>query len=414
MKFIADFHLHSKYSRATSKDFDLEKISQWAKIKGIKVIGTGDFTHPFWFQNLKAKLEPANPGLFKLKEEDNGTLFTLTSEISCIYTKKNKVRKIHVVVFAPSLEAVEEINKRLGALGNLKSDGRPILGIDVKELLKTILAVSSDCFFVPAHCLTPWFSIFGSKSGFDSVEECFEELSPHIFALESGLSADPAMLWRIPDGRRLCIISNSDAHSPEKLGREANVFDTNLDYFSFIQAIKTKDPAKLLYTVEFYPEEGKYHYDGHRLCQVCLSPEESEKYNELCPVCGRPLTIGVANRSVKISDQEQGFVPEKAIPFKKLVPLKEIIAEGLGKGVSSLAVKKEYDKLIKAFGSEFNVLLDASIEEIGRVSSLIGEGVKRVREGRLSISPGFDGEFGKVNIFSSPENKSKISQQTLF
>ena len=203
-------------------------------------------------------------------------------------------------------------------------------------------------------------------------------MSPHIFALESGLSADPAMLWRIPDGRRLCIISNSDAHSPEKLGREANVFDTNLDYFSFIQAIKTKDPAKLLYTIEFY-------YDGHRLCQVCLSPEESEKYNELCPVCGRPLTIGVANRSVKISDQEQGFVPEKAIPFKKLVPLKEIIAEGLGKGVSSLAVKKEYDKLIKAFGSEFNVLLDTSIEEIGRVSSLIGEGVKRVREGRLSI-----------------------------
>jgi len=415
MKFISDFHLHSKYSRATSRDFDLEKISQWARIKGIKVIGSGDFTHPLWFQGLKEKLEPAGPGLFKLKREDNGILFVLTSEISCIYTKKNKVRKIHVLILAPSLEAVAEINKRLGALGNLKSDGRPILGIDVKELLKIVLAVSSDCLFVPAHCLTPWFSIFGSKSGFDSVEECFEELSPCIFALESGLSADPAMLWRIPDGRKLCIISNSDAHSAEKLGREANVFDTDLDYFSIVQAIKLKDPAKFLYTIEFYPEEGKYHYDGHRLCQVCLSPEEAERYNELCPVCGRPLTIGVANRSVKISDKEQGFTLEKAIPFKKMVPLKEIIAESLDKGISSLAVKKEYDKLIKTFDSEFNVLLDASIEEIGRASSqLIGEGVKKVREGKLSISPGFDGEFGKVSIFSSQKERTKTAQKLLF
>lgn len=414
MKFIADFHIHSKYSRATSRDFDLEKISQWAKIKGIKVIGTGDFTHHFWFKGLKEKLEPAGPGLFKLKEEDNGTLFILTSEISCIYTKKNKVRKIHALILAPSLEAVEEINKILGGLGNLKSDGRPILGLDVKELLKVVLAVSPDCLFVPAHCLTPWFSIFGSKSGFDSVEECFEELSPCIFALETGLSADPAMLWRIPDGRQLCLLSNSDAHSPEKIGREANVFDTGLDYFSLLQAIKTKDASRFLYTIEFYPEEGKYHYDGHRLCQVCLSPEESKKYNELCPVCGRPLTIGVANRSVKISDKEENFVPEQAIPFKKLVPLKEIIAESLGKGVASLAVKKEYDKLINAFGSEFNVLLDVPTEEIKRVSSVIGEGVKRVREGRLSIKPGFDGEFGKVSIFSSLENKTKVAQSTLF
>ncbi|MDD3170476.1 MAG: endonuclease Q family protein, partial [Candidatus Pacebacteria bacterium] len=268
MKFIADFHLHSKYSRATSKDFDLDKISKWAEIKGIKVIGTGDFTHPLWFNELKEKLEPAAPGLFKLKKDDPSVFFILTSEISCIYTKKNKVRKIHVVIFAPSLEVVEEINKRLGAVGNLKSDGRPILGLDAKELLRIIIDVSPDCLFVPAHCLTPWFSIFGSKSGFDSVEECFEELTPHIYALESGLSADPDMIRMIPDGRRLCIISNSDAHSPEKIGREANVFDTDIDYYSIIDSIKTKDPKRFLYTVEFYPEEGKYHYDGHRACKV--------------------------------------------------------------------------------------------------------------------------------------------------
>jgi uncharacterized protein (TIGR00375 family) len=415
MKFIADFHIHSKYSRATSKDFDLENIAKWAKIKGIKVVGTGDFTHPVWFNELKEKLEPAAPGLFKLKKDDNGTLFVLTSEISCIYAKNNKVRKIHVVIFAPSLEIVAEINKRLGAIGNLKSDGRPILGLDAKELLRIVIDVSSECLFVPAHCLTPWFSIFGSKSGFDSVEECFEELSPHIFALESGLSADPDMIRRIPDGRRLCIISNSDAHSAEKMGREANVFDVNIDYPSIVGAIKAKDPSRFLYTVEFYPEEGKYHYDGHRICKVCLSPEESMKYNEICPVCGRSLTIGVANRVAKISDKEESFVLKEAIPFKKLVPLKEIISECLGVGVISQAVKKEYDKLINVFDSEFNILLDASIEEIEKASDkLTAEAIKRVREGDLSISPGFDGEFGKVSIFSQKQDRAKISQKVLF
>lgn len=412
MKFVADFHLHSKYSRATSRDFDLDKISKWAEIKGIKVIGTGDFTHPLWFNELKEKLEPAAPGLFKLKKDDHGVFFILTSEISCIYAKKNKVRKIHVVIFAPGFEVVEEINRRLGAIGNLKSDGRPILGLDAKELLRIIIDVSPDCFFVPAHCLTPWFSIFGSKSGFDSVEECFEELTPHIYALESGLSADPDMVRRIPDGRRLCIISNSDAHSPEKIGREANVFDADIDYYSIIDSIKTKDPKRFLYTVEFYPEEGKYHYDGHRACKVCLSPEESEKYNEICPVCGRPLTIGVANRVSKISDRKD---VKNGIPFKKLVPLKEIISECLGVGVLSKAVKKEYDKLINAFSSEFNVLLDVSIKDIEKASDkLMAEAVKRVREGNLSISPGFDGEFGKVSIFSQKEERAKISQKVLF
>ena len=413
MKFIADFHLHSKYSRATSKDFDLEKISQWAKIKGIKVIGTGDFTHPLWFQNLKAKLEPANPGLFKLKEEDNGTLFTLTSEISCIYTKKNKVRKIHVVVFAPSLEAVEEINKRLGALGNLKSDGRPILGIDVKELLKVVLAVSSDCLFVPAHCLTPWFSIFGSKSGFDSIEECFEDYTKYIYAIESGLSADPAMIWRIPDGRRVAILSNSDAHSVEKIGREANVFDTNLDYYSILKAIKEKNPKEFLNTIEFYPQEGKYYNDGDRICNISLDPKESFEYGELCPVCGKKLIIGVLNRVQKLADRNVGFVPEKAIPFKNIIPLKEIIAEAFGVGVVSKKVKAEYEKIIEHF-SEFDVLLETSIEDIKKIADpQVAEGIFRSRKGEVNIQPGFDGVFGKVKIFSDVEKKQAIRQRKL-
>jgi uncharacterized protein (TIGR00375 family) len=408
MKFIADFHIHSKYSRATSKSTDLENIAHYAKIKGVQVIGTGDFTHYLWIKEIKEKLDSCGKGIFCIKGQPE-LKFVLTTEISCIYTKNNRTRKIHVVVFAPSIEVVEEINARLGNIGNIRSDGRPILGIDVKELLKIIMDVSPDCFFVPAHCLTPWFSIFGSKSGFDSVEECFEEQSKHIYALESGLSADPSMIWKIPDGRKLAIISNSDAHSGEKIGREANVFDTDQDYYSIINAIKSKDPSKFLYTLEFYPEEGKYHYDGHRLCHVSLSPEESRRYNEICPVCGKPLVIGVLNRVEKLND---GIVFNNGIPFKKLVPLKEIISECLGVGVSSKAVKKEYDKLISLFNSEFNILLDVQLDNIE--DKLIREGIKRVRSGKLNIAPGFDGEFGKVSIFSKKEDAKKIAQKILF
>ncbi|MDD3292539.1 MAG: endonuclease Q family protein [Candidatus Pacebacteria bacterium] len=408
MKFIADFHIHSKYSRATSKNTNLENIAYWAKIKGVDVIGTGDFTHYLWIKEIKEKLEPCGTGLFCFKG-DPSLKFILTSEISCIYTKNNKVRKIHVVVFAPSIEIVEEINKRLGNIGNIRSDGRPILGIDVKELLKIIMDVSSDCFFVPAHCLTPWFSIFGSKSGFDSVEECFEEQSKHIYALESGLSADPSMILKIPDGRRLTIISNSDAHSGEKIGREANVFDTDLNYSSIINAIKSKDPKQFLYTIEFYPEEGKYHYDGHRACGISLNPEESKKYNELCPVCGKPLTIGVLNRVERLNN---GINSKEIIPFKKIVPLKEIISECLGIGVTSKAVKKEYDKLINSFKSEFNILLNISLDEVDDKN--IKEAIRRVRSGELNIAPGYDGEFGKVSIFSEKQNPRKISQKLLF
>ena len=284
MKFIADFHIHSKYSRATSKDMDLENLQKWAKIKGIKVLGTGDFTHPGWFKNLKSELEPAETGLyrFKLKTPKDETRFILTAEISCIYNKNNRTRKIHLIIFSPSFEICEKINARLGWVGNLKADGRPILGMDAKELLKISLDSSKNCLVVPAHAWTPWFSIFGSKSGFDSIEECFDEYSRYIFAIETGLSSDPAMNWRLSILDKITLISNSDSHSPAKIGREANIFDTEISYPAITEAIKTKDPQKFLSTIEFFPEEGKYHYDGHRLCGISLSPKETKKYNNIC------------------------------------------------------------------------------------------------------------------------------------
>ncbi|MCX6760755.1 MAG: endonuclease Q family protein [Candidatus Nealsonbacteria bacterium] len=394
---------------------DLENLDKWAKIKGIKVLGTGDFTHPEWFKNLKQELEPAEAGLFKLKKGKSETRFILTSEISCIYKKKDKVRKIHVIIFAPSFEVVEKINTRLNLIGNIKSDGRPILGLDVKELLKIVLDASEDCLFVPAHCMTPWFAIFGSKSGFDSIEECFDDYSKYIYAMETGLSADPAMLWRIPDGRRVALISNSDAHSPQKIGREANVFDTEMSYHAIIEAIKTKDPKKFLYTVEFYPEEGKYHYDGHRICNVRLSPQETKKYNGICPVCGKPLTIGVLNRIEAIADKEEGFKPQGMIPFKSLAPLEEIIADVLNKGTGTKQVEKEYNNLIENFDSEFSILLDASQKKLAKVTlPEIAEGIIRVREGRVFKEPGYDGVYGRVRVFSKGEEKSLIKQKTLF
>jgi len=414
MKFIADFHLHSKYSRATSKDMNLDGLDQWAKIKGIKVLGTGDFTHPEWFKSLRENLEPAEPGLYQFKQGGE-TRFILTSEISCIYTKKSKVRKIHVLIFAPSLEIVEKINARLNLVGNIKSDGRPILGLDVKELAKIILDVSSDCLIVPAHCMTPWFSVFGSKSGFDSIGECFEDCSKYIYAVETGLSADPPMLWRMPCLDKITLISNSDAHSPRKLGREANVFETDLSYRAIVDAIKDKDPKRFLYTIEFFPEEGKYHYDGHRACSINLNPSESKKYNNLCPVCGKPLTIGVMSRVERLADRKEGFRPAGAIPFKSLVPLEEIIAESLGVGPASKKVSADYQNIIKKLGSELNILLEASKPELIQAASPeIAEGIMRVREGKVSITPGYDGVYGKVSIFSKSEQKNIKKQKTLF
>ena len=415
MKFIADFHLHSKYSRATSKDMDLDNLDKWAKIKGIKVLGTGDFTHPEWLKSLREKLEPAEPGLLKLKKTDSETRFLLSSEISCIYSKDNRVRKVHIIIFAPSFEVVEKINAQLGWIGNLRSDGRPILGLDAKELAKIVLDSSPECLIVPAHLMTPWFSLFGSRSGFDSLEECFEDYSKYIYAGETGLSADPKMLWRLPDGRKLTLISNSDSHSPRKIGREANVFDTEISYPSILEAIKNRDPQKFLYTVEFYPEEGKYHYDGHRNCGIVLSPKETRKYNGICPVCGKPLTIGVLNRVEQMADREEGVTPEVIIPFKSLVPLEEIIADDISQSPGTKRVEKEYENLIDKFGPEFNILLDVPRENLeGNTLPGIIEGIIRVRAGNVVKEAGYDGVYGKIRAFSHGEQKKVTGQDTLF
>jgi len=411
---VADFHLHSKYSRATSKDINLETLGKWAEIKGINILGTADFTHPEWFSNIKKELEPAEPGLFKLKNGGKPVRFILSSEISCIYSKAGKVRKIHIIVLAPSLEVVEKINSKLDKIGNLKADGRPILGLDALELAKICWQASEDCLVIPAHLWTPWFGIFGSKSGFDSFEECFGDYTKYIHAVETGLSSDPAMNWRLSSLDNIALISNSDAHSPQKIGREANVFETGLSYKEITSAIKTKDPKEFLYTIEFFPEEGKYHYDGHRLCQICLSPKESKKYNNTCPVCGRALTIGVMNRVEELANRPEGFRPKNAIPFKSLVPLKEIVAESLGMTSASGRVGREYDNLIKNIGSEFHILLSASQKDLAVFSPEIAEGIIKAREGKVNIEPGYDGVYGKVKIFSAAEKRKKIKQETLF
>jgi len=419
MKFVADFHIHSKYSRATSSSMDLGNLDMWAKIKGIGVLGTGDFTHPKWIEEIKEKLSPAERGLFKLRDSDSSTRFVLTSEISCIYSKGGKVRKIHIIVFAPSIEAVEKINSKLSEIGNLKADGRPILGLDAKELVKIVLGVDKDCFVVPAHAWTPWFSVFGSKSGFNTIEECFEEYTKDIYAIETGLSSDPKMNWRLSQLDKVALISNSDSHSPQKIGREANVFDTELSYKGIVDAIKSKDSSKFLYTIEFFPEEGKYHYDGHRLCNLSLTPSQSKKYNNICPRCGKPLVIGVLNRVEELADRPEGFVPKGAIPFKNLIPLNEIIAESIGTGVLSKEVLKHYNSLIKGLGNELKILLESTRKEIEEKSlPEIAEGIMRMREGKVSINPGYDGVYGEIKIFKQKENKkvqnSGVSQKTLF
>jgi len=418
MEFIADFHIHSKHSRATSPQMGLEGLAKWAKIKGIKILGTGDFTHPEWFDNLKEKLEPAEEGLFKLKAAGRGegeTRFILTSEISCIYSKGGRTRKIHIIVFAPDLKTVEKINTHLGWIGNLKADGRPILGLDAKELAKVVLSISESCLIVPAHIWTPWFSLFGSKSGFDSIEECFEEYSKYIFAGETGLSSNPEMNWRLSALDRITLISNSDSHSVQKIGREANVFDAELSYPAIIEAIKEKDPQKFLYTIEFFPQEGKYHYDGHRLCGISLSPQESKKYNNLCPNCGKPLTIGVLNRIEKLADRPEGFSSPNAIPFKSLIPLEQIIADAINQGVGTIQGDREYKNLIEKFNSEFEVLLNASREDLEKFTlPEIALGIIRVREGKVFIEPGYDGVYGKIKIFSEGEQKKLSKQGTLF
>ncbi len=411
MSFVADLHVHSRYSRATSDSMVIPEISRWAERKGIKLVGTGDFTHPKWTEHLKAELSPIQGDLYKHGE----TLFILNTEVCNIYSRLGRLRKIHILVFVPTFEDAEKVTRVVGKYGKLESDGRPILGLDAAEMVEAVKVASPSSFIVPAHIWTPWFSLFGAKSGFDKIEECFGSLAGEIHALETGLSSDPGMNWRVSGLDRFSLISDSDAHSPSKLGREANVFDCDLSYQDVVDCLTRKDKKRFSFTIEFFPEEGKYHFDGHRKCNVRLAPSESKANDDLCPVCGRPLTVGVLHRVDDLADRREGFVPNNAVPYKSLVPLEEVIAAALGVGTGTASVMKEYDKLVTSFRTEFDVLLDVPLEDVASASSQrIAEGVKRVREGRVTVVPGFDGVFGQVRIFGEEEDSGGDSQMSLF
>lgn len=405
--YIADFHVHSKYSRATSKDMDLEGITKWAKYKGINLIGTGDITHFYWFHELKRNLrETERFGIYRYKGID----FILTGEVCNIFERRGITKKIHNIIFISSFEKGEKLNKVLERYGDLNADGRPILQLEAKELLILLKEIDEFAFIVPAHIWTPHFSLFGSNSGFDSIEECFGDLTDEIFALETGLSSDPEMNWRLSSLDRFSLISNSDAHSPSKIGREANIFFKEFDFKELIDILENKN---FKMTIEYFPEEGKYHYDGHRNCKVCFSPEETKKNNYICPVCKRKVTVGVMHRVEELADREKGEKPEKYVPFKKLVPLDQIIGSVMNKEISSQIVQRTYFEIINKIGPEFYVLLEVPENELcEKIDEIIFEGIKNVRKGIVNIKPGYDGEFGKVEI---PIDIHKTeNEQTLF
>ena len=416
MKFFADLHIHSPYSRATSPLLTLKNIAVWSAKKGIALVGTGDFTHPKWLSEIEEELEEAEDGLYRLKDPINiptdaiEARFIISGEISCIYKKDGKLRKIHNLILLPDIESAKKLNKRLSKIGDLSADGRPILGLDVKLLLEIVLEVCSEAFFIPAHIWTPWFSLFGSRSGFDHIEECFEDLKDHIYALETGLSSDPLMNRLLSSLDSYVLVSNSDAHSLTKLGREANIFDTDLNYYSVINAMKSGEG--FLGTIEFFPEEGKYHLDGHRKCNICLNPKESMSLNNICPVCGNPLTIGVLHRVYELADREKPVLKK---PFYSLIPLAEIISEIMDCGVETKRVKQEYERLISELGSELNILMDVSLEDIKEAGGeLLAEAIKRMRDQKVIKKPGYDGEYGKIKLFEDGEKSTLTGQSFLF
>ena len=420
---ISDLHIHSRFSRATSKEGDPEHLDLWARKKGIHILGTGDFTHPIWRQELKEKLEPAEDGLYRLKKEyriQDGTTpddmeprFVVTGEISSIYKKGEKTRKVHSLLILPGLEEADLLSAKLETIGNIHSDGRPILGLDCRDLLEIMLESVPDGIYVPAHIWTPHFAMFGAFSGFDSVEECFGDLTGHIHAVETGLSSDPPMNWRVSNLDGCQLISNSDAHSPGKLGREANLMEIELSYKGLEKAIQTGDG--LDGTVEFFPEEGKYHYDGHRKCHLCLTPAQTKEYEGKCPVCGRKITIGVEHRVEALADRPQGYVREQAKAFESLVPLPEVIAEATGHSSASVKVQRQYEDMLSRLGSEFEILREIPVEDIRKESGyMIAEGIRRLRKGEVQRHPGFDGEYGTIKLFHASELEDTQGQISFF
>lgn len=441
--FYADLHIHSRFSRATSRECNLEQQAFWAGKKGLAVIGTGDFTHPAWLHEIKTKLTPAEPGLFRLRGDLEKTLeqrqrsgarasarsgtapagrpgvgaapvrFLLQVEISTIYKQGDRTRKVHHLIYAPDIRAAEAIVQRLARIGNLGADGRPILGLASRDLLELTLEAGAGCFLIPAHIWTPWFSVLGSKSGFDSIAECYGDLAAQIFAAETGLSSDPLMNWRVSQLDRYRLVSNSDAHSPANLGREACVFNTPLDYFAMRRALETG--AGFGGTVEFFPEEGKYHLDGHRKCGLRFSPEETKRHHGLCPVCGKEVTVGVLYRVAELADRPAGTRLAGAAPFRSMVPLTEILSEIVGTGPDSNKVRDAYEAMIASLGPELFILEQAPLDEIRRVGSpLFAEAITRLRQGQVIREAGFDGEYGTIRLFKENELKGEQGEALLF
>ncbi|MFY1705102.1 UvrD-helicase domain-containing protein [Micromonospora sp. WMMA1923] len=431
--FVADLHIHSKYSRACSRDLTLPNLSWWARRKGIGVLGTGDFTHPAWYDHLRENLTPAEPGLYRLGPEAEREVarqlpprladaaeadpvrFMLSVEISTIYKRDDRTRKVHHLVYLPDLDAVQRFNAALARIGNIASDGRPILGLDSRDLLEITLEASPDGYLVPAHIWTPWFSALGSKSGFDAIADCYADLAGHIFAVETGLSSDPAMNWRVGSLDGYQLVSNSDAHSPPALGREATVLACGRDYFAIREALRTG--AGLAGTIEFFPEEGKYHADGHRLCGVNWSPAQTRAAGGSCPECGKPLTVGVLSRVEELANRPDGYRPDHAREVTHLVPLAEILGELNGVGPKSKKVGGKLNELVAALGPELSILTTVELDEIGRVGGeLLAEGIRRLRRGEVRRVPGYDGEYGVITLFAPEELRSPTDTQaeTLF
>lgn len=427
MHLVADLHIHSHYSRATSKDLTFEHLARWAQLKGVHVVGTGDIAHPGWLAEMRARLEPAEQGLYRLKDEFAAAVqaqtppacqapvrFLLAGEISNIYKKAGATRKVHHLLFAPDLDAVERLQARLERIGNIRSDGRPILGLPSRDLLEITLETDPRCHLIPAHIWTPWFALLGSKSGYDSVEQCFEDLTPHIFALETGLSSDPPMNWRVSMLDGYTLVSNSDAHSPQKLAREATLFDCELSYDALFDALRSGDPARFKGTIEFFPEEGKYHLDGHRACGVCWEPSETLAHGGLCPVCGKPVTVGVLHRIEQLADRprfgganggEGGVSPlsgPRAFPFHSVAPLPEVLGQVYAVGAGSKQVDQEYHKLLNGLGPELRILLETPLEEIRQIGGeQLAQGIDRMRRGEVDAQGGYDGEYGVIRLFSA-------------
>lgn len=402
---IADLHIHSRYSRGCSRDLTPETLWCWSQLKGIDVVGTGDFTHPGWIAELRDKLEPDDSGLLRLRSGltlpevypscRSDVRFLLTAEISCIYRRHERTRKVHLVLLAPDFDTVLGINAALAKIGNLASDGRPILGLDAYRLLEIMLSISPEIQVIPAHAWTPHFSVFGAFSGFDSLEECFGDLTPYIRAIETGLSSDPAMNRRLPDLDGIQLLSCSDAHSPAKLGREATLFDIEPGYGAVTSALATG--AGLAGTIEFFPQEGKYYLDGHRACGICLQPEQTRSYGGRCPACGGKLTVGVLHRVEELARRSLAEQPDRFPPFESLVPLAELIASVVGFGTASKRVQSVYHGLLEGLGNEFHILRQATEADIAHASSQeVATAIVNMRRGIVRINPGYDGEFGKI------------------